>query len=211
VAVAVILLVSGGTPTVRRMPPERVGVLFEPARWGRPDPLGRAWAADNGCYSGFDEARFLRMLGRLQGVPGCLFVASPDVVGLAEETLALFDVWEPRLRALGFPVALVAQDGLTPERVPWGRAEALFVGGTTEFKLGASARGLVAEAKRRGLWAHMGRVNSCRRIRYAARIGVDSVDGTAYSRNPEVKLAVALRCLRAVDAQPMLWEGGCIR
>ena len=34
----------------------------------------------------------------------------------------------------------------------------------------------------RGKWVHMGRVNSTRRIRYAASIGCDSVDGTKWVR-----------------------------
>jgi hypothetical protein len=34
------------------------------------------------------------------------------------------------------------------------------------------------EARRRGVWTHMGRVNSERRLRYAALIGCQSADGT---------------------------------
>ncbi len=45
-----------------------------------------------------------------------------------------------------------------PDRT-WHRLDALFVGGSTYFKLGPTAAGLVREAKRRGLWTHMGRVN----------------------------------------------------
>lgn len=59
---------------------------------------------------------------------------------------------------------------------------AVFIGGTTEFKLGATARAITAEAKRRGKWVHMGRVNTAQRVRYAKQIGCDSFDGTTFSR-----------------------------
>ena len=57
----------------------------------------------------------------------------------------------------------------------------MFVGGTTAYKMGAAAAACVREAKRRGLWAHMGRVNSGSRIKYAKSIGCDSCNGTRIS------------------------------
>jgi hypothetical protein len=48
--------------------------------------------------------------------------------------------------------------------------------------LGPHAAALVAEAKRRGKYDHMGRVNSARRAAYAASIGCDSIDGTGASK-----------------------------
>lgn len=198
-----IVLVSGATATMRRQPSHRLGFLFVPRAKNNPAILdGRAWAADNGAFTGFNDAAFLRMLDGLRGVPGCLWVAAPDVVGDAAATLALFDEWEPRLRALGFPVALVAQDGLEIEAAPWARMDALFVGGSTEWKLGRAAAQLVRYAKARGLWVHMGRVNTRRRLRYARELGCDSVDGTCWSRYPDVQIANALRWLAAIDAQP---------
>ena len=41
------------------------------------------------------------------------------------------------------------------------------IGGTTSWKLGPAAAGLAAQARRRGLWVHLGRVNSLKRLRYA--------------------------------------------
>jgi hypothetical protein len=144
--------------------------------------LGIPWAADNDCYQGFQVGPFLTMLGQLAGRPGGLFVASPDVVGDAVTTLERFREWEPIIHAAALPVALVAQDGLEDRAVPWQDLEALFVGGTTEWKLGEPAAWLVREAKFRGRWVHMGRVNSWRRFEYAQAIGCDSVDGTMISR-----------------------------
>lgn len=57
-----------------------------------------------------------------------------------------------------------------------------------EWKLGPVPRVLAAEAKARGKWVHMGRVNSRKRYEYARRIGCDSVDGTFLTRGPDRRL-----------------------
>lgn len=158
--------------------------------------LGLPWACDNSAFSGFDEARFLRMLDRVAGRPGCLWVAGPDVVGQAAATLDLFEEWEPIIREHGLPVALVLQDGQEAVPVPWDRLDAVFVGGSTDWKLGPHARHLVTEAKALGKVAHCGRVNSRARIGYAAGIGCDSVDGSGFSRWPDKKLAKGLAWIR---------------
>ena len=81
----------------------------------------------------------------------------------------------------------------------WPRIDALFIGGSTDWKLGAATRALVREAKRRGLWVHMGRVNSLKRIAYTAEIGCDSIDGTGWMRWRNIRLPEALQ---AVSAPP---------
>jgi hypothetical protein len=68
----------------------------------------------------------------------------------------------------------------------------------TEWKLGAVARELVAEAKRRGKHVHMGRVNSLKRFRYAEKIGCDTADGTFIKAAPDVNLPKVLAWNRAV-------------
>lgn len=85
-------------------------------------------------------------------------------------------------RSHGLPPAFVLQDGLNVDEIPFEEFAAVFVGGSTEFKLGPVAKEAVIEAKRRRLWAHMGRINSKKRIEYAASIGCDSVDGTGFAR-----------------------------
>lgn len=112
-----------------------------------------------------------------------LWVAVPDVVGDADATLEQFRAWHMWLCHL--PLAFVLQDGAErPGRVPWqapGLA-AVFLGGSTRWKLGPEAAGLVREARRRGLHAHAGRVSTARRIRYAQSIGCTSFDSSRYSR-----------------------------
>jgi hypothetical protein len=162
--------------------------------------LGLPWAADNSAYSCWDERRFRRMLDRIARVPGCMWVAAPDVVADAAATVELFDIWQPRIAARGLPVALVLQDGQERLDVPWDRLDALFIGGSTEWKLGEHARRLAREAKARGKLLHCGRVNSRRRIGHAAVIGCDSIDGSCFSRWPDTKIPRALRWLEEAEA-----------
>jgi len=112
-----------------------------------------------------------------------LFAVAPDVVGNARATLKQFGVWSHIIRSIGFPVALAAQDGLEDLEIPWDGFEALFVGGSTEWKLSEAVAELIREAKRRGKWTHMGRVNSTHRTS-RLREFVDSVDGTAWAKHP---------------------------
>jgi hypothetical protein len=73
------------------------------------------------------------------------------------------------------------------------------IGGTTSWKLGPAAAALAAQARRRGLWVHMGRVNSLRRLRYAAAIGCQSVDGTFLAFGPDRNLPELLGWLAALN------------
>ena len=158
-----------------------LGILSSPDRWYR-DVDGWSWAADNGAFSGFDELAYREMLDGLAELPSRpKFVTLPDVVGDAHETLMLGADWLPELRRRGLPVGFVAQDGLEVDTTPWAEIDAVFIGGTSEFKMGDEAREIGREAKRRGKWLHMGRVNGHQRVRYAKAIGCDSVDGTSMS------------------------------
>lgn len=166
-----------------------------------------AWCADNGAFSArYDEAKWWRWLSTTDPA-GCMFAALPDVVADWPATLARSLPWVDRVRDLGFPVALVLQDGASVDTVPWERLDAVFIGGTTAWKLGADVRGLVTEAKHRGLHVHMGRVNSERRLRYAAHIGCDSADGTFLSFGPAVNLPRVMAWLRGVNDQQDMFGG----
>jgi hypothetical protein len=149
-------------------------------RIGQRPPVGQPWAADNGRYAAPQNYTDAKYLGWLAGMPveSCLFATAPDVVGDAAATLALSAPLFAPIRTLGYRVAFVGQDGQEHLPVPWDDFDALFIGGTTTWKLGEGARLLVAEAKRRGKWVHMGRVNSLKRMKYAESIGCDSADGT---------------------------------
>jgi hypothetical protein len=184
----VLLLVTQAMPQMRRHDHPNLGRLVTPRHFcSLHEHAGWSWAADNDCFQRLDPDAYHAMLDALVGVPGrCLFVTVPDVVGDARGTAHLFEVWWRALARRGLPAALVAQDGLEHLgswlSLAWPRIDALFIGGSTAWKLGPAAEALVLEARRRGKWVHMGRVNSARRIRYASSIGCDSVDGTKWVR-----------------------------
>lgn len=199
-----ILFVSGATATAKRFP---VGELIVPGAGNDPTSLrleiGK-WAMDNGAYSGFDAGAFVTMLERFHGRKGCRFVAAPDRPMDAYQTLTQWPFWSQLIRGVGFVPALVGQDGMTVSDVPWSELGALFIGGSTEWKLGPQAESLIGYAKTRGLWVHMGRVNSQRRIWEAARKGCDSFDGTKYSRFSERWIPEAVETCTAVAQQTRL-------
>ena len=172
-------------------------------------PDGATLVADNGAYGkGFPgAAKWFEWLSSLPA-DRVRFAVAPDVVADAQATLDRSLPWLPRIRALGIPAALVAQDGLETLDVPWDEFDVLFIGGTTGWKLGRHARALVAEAKRRGKHVHMGRVNSLTRLRYADHIGCDSADGTYLVFGPDVNLPKLLDWLTAVNDQGTLWKAG---
>ena len=190
---------SAATERLRGHP--GLGLLLTPRGGLRAVPAV-PFAADNDAYAGFHEGRFRRMLAALAGFPvKPAWVACPDVVGDATDTLRLFDRWEAEIRSRGLPVALVGQDGLTPASAPWDRIDALFVGGSTAWKESPDAGRLVAEAKRRGKAAHMGRCSTLRRIRIAARFGCDSIDSSCTATLPDVWVPKLLRWIGRVKAE----------
>jgi len=184
-------------------------------------PEGVAFCADNGAFGkGYPgDAAWWAWVQRLPR-EHCVFVVAPDAPFDALVTLDRSLPWLPLIRELGLRAALVAQNGFEHiPLIPWDEFDVLFLGGTleclpcgyvrpvgdfrtkrcplctrrlVEWKLGGAAAALTAEAKARGKWVHMGRVNSAKRYRYAKFIGCDSADGTYIKRGPDVNLPKAL-------------------
>jgi hypothetical protein len=187
--------------------PDLLGQLCAPGG-GSPPLEGARWGADNGAFTGRypGDDGFLDWLARYEGARDrCLFATAPDVVGDHEATLKRSRPMLERLRKAGWPAGFVAQDGMEWSSVDlWDEMDALFIGGSTEWKLGAEAANLVAVAASLGKHVHMGRVNSGKRWRYAQWIGCDSADGTFIARAPDTNLP---RLLRWVDDPQMQLEG----
>lgn len=152
----------------------------------------RVWAADNGCYAqgeAFQLDAYLAWLRSFRPIAArCVFATAPDVVADAKKTWARSAPTFAPIRAAGYKAALVAQNGIEDMDVAWGEFDALFLGGDTRWKLSAAAQDVTREAKRRGLWVHMGRVNSFRRLEIAQRFGCDSVDGNFLGFGPDKNL-----------------------
>lgn len=184
-----------------------LGCIVTPKQGNRL-PDGAVFCADNGVFGkGYPgEEAWWAWLSALPAA-NCAFAVAPDVVADATATLEASMPWLERIRGLGMPAAFVAQDGAEDVGVPWDHFDVLFIGGSTDWKLGGAARDLVAEAKKRGKGVHMGRVNSAQRLRYAAAIGCDSADGTYIAFGPDQNLPKVLGWLREVH-QLTLWEDG---
>lgn len=177
-----------------------VGQLLTPlTRFTRQNPTG-VFAIDNGAYSRFDAPGFRSLLLRERHAKHlCKFVAVPDVVGSARRTLEVFTFWRRELE--DWPLALVAQDGQEHLEIPWEFIAAVFVGGSTEWKMGPHAAAVVKAAKTLGKWVHAGRVNTPARFEYFEELGADSIDGSGLSRYSWMRADIYKRRL-----QPELWD-----
>lgn len=164
---------------------------------------GVPWIGDNGGFTGASRglgSYFAWLAHQELYLDTCVFVTAPDVLCNARATVKLSRRAMPGIRALGYKVALVAQNGLEDMSVPWDEFDAFFIGGDTEWKLGPEARILSAEAKIRGKWLHMGRVNSLKRMRYAHDVlRCDSVDGTKLKFAPDHNLVQLLDYMGRVE------------
>lgn len=175
----------------------------------------------------FDLETYLGYLSGLPAVAQRpLFATAPDVVGDHVATVRRSVPVLERIRRRGIPAAFVAQNGSEHDRgIRWELFDVLFLGGVpecvpcgyvrpltersktcpscsaklTEWKEGAGARELVAEAKRHGKRVHMGRVNSWRRLKLAAEIGCDTADGTFLGFGPDANLPRLESWLRQLD------------
>jgi hypothetical protein len=160
-------------------PDVEIGQLLTPLT--RYSDRGTRYAIDNGAFAGFDAKAFGSLLARQKDSRDrCIFVAAPDVVGSARRTLEVFTHWYPKL--CGWPLALVAQDGQGGLPIPWSLLTAIFIGGSTTWKLGRHAERIIKAAKAMGKWVHVGRVNGPERFDKFAALGVDSIDGSGISQ-----------------------------
>lgn len=139
------------------------------------------FAIDNGAFAGFRRDKFLAILEREKEARHlCKFVVVPDIVADARRTEESFEFWHYKLT--GWPLALAAQDGLENRRIPWDQLAAIFIGGTTAWKLSDHAKAVIRCAQAIGKYVHVGRVNTPGRFEYFESLGVDSIDGTGLSR-----------------------------
>lgn len=130
----------------------------------------------------------------------CRFVSVPDVVGSARRTLEVFDFWQPLLWHT-WPVALVCQDGQESLPIPWERISAVFIGGSTAWKMSPDAAAIVKAAKAIGKWVHVGRINTPGRYEFFRDLGADSCDGTGLARYSHMRQAI-----HDSATAPKLWE-----
>lgn len=187
------LLVSGATKTIRDVLQARptiarrhLGHLLTPHNQNLISSLLATKlpiACDNSCFGGLDVPALERMLIAVQPYARRIgWCAVPDVVADHRATLRQFGQYAGLVGWAGLPLAFVAQDGCEPiAGVPWNDIRCLFIGGSTAWKLSDATAALIREAKYRGKWVHIGRVNSFARINHFDALGADSFDGSQFS------------------------------
>ncbi|GAA5534094.1 hypothetical protein [Deinococcus aluminii] len=206
------MLYLASTASDLRHADPRIGVMTGPACGGLGSIRhGHPWASDCGVYSSTGKEQycphsFVQHLDRLEAYADtCLFVVVPDHPGDGPATLQRFLDHAPFLVGRGFPLAYVMQDGAEHLPFPEGMSVA-FLGGTDPWRARHGAA-MIRRAKAEGFPVHVGRVNSARRVRALAALGVDSVDGTYIGfRGVERGLAEIAGWL-AQDRLPVLLAG----
>lgn len=206
-----------------------LGQIITPAAGNRLDEQYVEWIADNGIYSNAypGDQPYLWWLAQHADMRfRCRFAVAPDVVADHAATLARsLPMFAPIRRVIG-RVAMCAQNGATPDNLPWNDIDAVFLAGIVEcvlcryvpalselpattcpycgralveWKVSEMAADIAAEAKARGTWVHMGRVNTQERITRAREMGCDSADGTFLAFGPDVNLPILLNWLYPDD------------
>ena len=149
----------------------------------RNSDAGGAYGIDNGAFSGFREPAWRRLLVRqLEAQGRCLFVTVPDIVGAARRSVELFNCFACDGDMAEWPLALAAQDGLEDVDIPWAQVQALFIGGSTEWKMSKAAADVVNAAKILRKHVHVGRINTPDRWKHFESLGADTCDGSGVSR-----------------------------
>lgn len=198
----------------------RIGHLYSPGAQRGPWPWF-PYALDNGAFTcwdrfanRFDDTKWAAMEPRWQRLIVWTQVAAlkprwaivPDVPGDAARTLERWDAFVGQLG--GVPPALAVQDGMTPGDVRGLRVQpaVIAVGGTTEWKWETVA-----------LWArefprvHLLRCNSPAKLYELERLGVESCDGTGWSRGDRTQTSGLEEWARgrAAPVDAPLWPHVC--
>lgn len=166
--------------------PDKVGLLLGPSYFKK--QALRPWlpyALDNDAFTcwqqqkEWSEPAWLEMLqwARMTGYKP-MWVIVPDVVANRQATLERWKRYAPIVDEIGWPKAFAVQDGMTPSDVPEA-ASVVFLGGTDQFKWRTVK-----------IWAsnfprvHVGRVNNIEKVWLCEDLGVESVDGTGWFKDP---------------------------
>ena len=167
-------------------------------------PWAGLFAVDNGAWSSCDVPALKRLVERVKPVrERCVWVAVPDVVGSARRTLEVFDQLAYQFH--GWPLALVCQDGQEDLPIPWTNIDAVFIGGSTEWKMSQHATHILKAAQLLRKHTHVGRVNTPQRFAHFAGLGVDTCDGSGASRYDWMLDAIA----DSLKPRPLL-EASCV-
>lgn len=185
------------------------GLLVSRAGVWRTEGFGR-YAIDNGAWSDFiaerpfDADAFECLIDALGA--GADWIVLPDIVAGGMNSLELSLRWSNRCLSVCPMVLIAVQDGMEEADLAHlvGRNVGIFLGGTTKWKLDTMAR-WGSFCARLGIYYHVARVNTARRVWMAIAAGADSIDGSSASR-----YAVTLPMLDQASRQTDLFTPSAI-
>ena len=165
------------------------------AGWGLLVSRAGAWRTegfanyvlDNGAWSdyragrAFDGDAFERLVDKLGA--RARWIVLPDIVAGGLASLELSLRWSNRCLSVCPLVLLAVQDGMTEADVSSfvGQNVGVFLGGSTPWKISTMEQ-WGAFCHQRGIYYHVARVNTARRMALAVASGADSIDGSSASR-----------------------------
>lgn len=184
---------TGTARNIRALRDAGWGWIIGPLDHGGRQTFGMPWALDNGAWPAFNQGvewneRAFECVLDVHG-EGADFVVVPDVVADREASLIRTRKWLPRLMAKRelreAAILLAVQDGMTHDEIAQLADNdpriGIFLGGSTEWKEAAIIP-WGRWAADRGLYCHVGRVNSVRRINLCIAGKATSIDGTSLTR-----------------------------
>jgi hypothetical protein len=206
----VIFLSGGVRQELLDLNHPRIGAMFHPGNYG--EPSWRKWsirAMDCGGFNDrFDESLWLRTLDRAMKLPGWLFFTVPDrfdpgdIPGNFPATMDRWERYKDEVIVRELIPAWVAQNGATPDDIPTD-ALAVFIGGDDAWKVSEQAWAIVAAARARNCWTHVGRINGGPKFRAGYISCVDSCDGNVLKFGPSENIGRILGWLESTS-QPTL-------
>lgn len=169
------------------------GIITAPTHKGIPHGIkaGKPFGIDPGCLDGpnfVKRANFEALVGYLKNLEPyrdqCLFLAVPDVVGNAIETMNAYEEFAPYFtnwqcqdgQTFDWPLAYVVQNGSENLSIP-SDCTAIFIGGIPmldrplqngkfmDWKDSSESVTVIKRAQAKGLHIHIGRVNWYRRFK----------------------------------------------
>jgi len=178
------------------------GLLVSRAGEWRTEGFAR-YVLDNGAWADFQAGRdfdadaFEQLIDKLGA--GADWIVLPDLVAGGIASLELSLRWSNRCLSCCPLVLIAVQDGMEEADLEHlvGRSVGIFLGGSTPWKLDNMARwGLFCA--RHGVYYHVARVNTERRMWMAIAAGADSIDGSSASRYA-ISLPLLDRASRQLD------------
>jgi len=156
---------------------------------------GLYFAVDNGAFAAwnrqkmFNEYAFLKLLDLTIDLP-VDFIITPDIVAGGLRSLEFSMHWAQTRLVGPAPLALCVQDEMLPNHITdemLGHYTHIMVGGTPKWKWEWAATWVDFAHSKIGkfgepLKCHIGQCGTPQRLRYAEKIGADSVDSTNFIR-----------------------------